>query len=575
MFKRAQALFYVLPALWAIAFSLKSLREPDLWWQIRTGQQILQEGHVPMTDAFSYTQFGQTWINIKWGFEVLAALVAQGGPELVLLLQTVVSLLMLWQLYRILRLLQANTPTLFFIVAAVFLFGLEYRMTGRPEMITHLMALVFLYELMRFKQKPSARIWGLIPLQILWTNMHEAYGMGPVLVALFGIGSFLDEKKITSSIKTLGLVFAGTIAALVVNPRGPALLTRPLSIFSQVQTNKYTTELSAFYTADFWQKESVVWVLLMIGLVVLFLRWDKEKRTAFFNELGIGTWLIGAAWCVLGLMAYRNMVFPWMIMCVLLALVLRNNLSLQRMAAPVWWVIGFIFYGLIVSNTYYRWVGSRDTYGLQVMGKNNPIGAANYLASKRLTQQHGMADYLSSSYLLWRLQPQFKTYIDLRDLDVFPPEQFSHYLNVMNNTDSFHTEDLKQQWRYVVLHRNSHPNLHAYLYNDSVYACTYVDPVCAVYEKTDSFQRGDIFSLPPANEPSALATGISTLFHWGYQPYDPSEDNADYAAADYYYTVGLISAAENRINRWRSLYSSPEADSLYLRIQNLKQHIQP
>lgn len=238
-------------------------------------------------------------------------------------------------------------------------------------------------------------------------------------------------------------------------------------------------------------------------------------------------------------------------------------------------LVGMIIYGLIVSNTYYRWVGSRDTYGLQVMGKNNPIGAANYLASKGLDKQHGMADYLSSSYLLWRLQPSFKTYIDLRDLDVFPPSSFSHYLQVMNNTDSFHAEDVKQQWRYVVLYRNSHPNLHAYLYNDSVYACTYVDPVCAVYEKTDSFQRGDIFSLPAVQEPSALATGISTLFNWAYKPYDPTEDNIDYTAADYYYQVGLLSAAENRINAWRNIYSSSEADSLYLRIQQLKQHIKP
>ncbi|MBU3676352.1 MAG: cytochrome C biosynthesis protein, partial [Chitinophagaceae bacterium] len=86
--RRISSLVWWLPALWAIAFSLKSLREPDLWWQIRTGQLILQEGHVPVTDSFSYTQFGQAWINIKWSFEVVAALLAGISPELVLLLQT-------------------------------------------------------------------------------------------------------------------------------------------------------------------------------------------------------------------------------------------------------------------------------------------------------------------------------------------------------------------------------------------------------------------------------------------------------------------------------------------------------
>jgi hypothetical protein len=573
--RRISSLLWILPALWAIAFSLKSLREPDLWWQIRTGQLILQEGHVPVTDSFSYAQFGQEWINIKWGFEVVAALLAGISPELVLLLQTLCSLLMLWVLYRFLRLMDLSSAPLFFVSAALLLFGLEYRSTGRPEMMTHLMAFSFWYVLMRFRKDGSRWVFVLLPLQILWTNCHEAYGMGPILVGLFVAGSWWEEKQFSHTVKMLLGVWVCTVLAILVNPRGLTLLTRPFSIFSQVQDNKYTTELSAFYTADFWQKESVVFVVLVVALLVLMIRKGKDTLHDFLRHWGWGSVLLGAAWCVLGLMAYRNMVFPYLFLTMGMAWVLWRFTGIKNMKPLPLVIVGVVLYGLIVSNTYYRFVGSRDTYGLQVMGKNNPMGAANYLSSKGLEQQHGMADYLSSSYLLWRLQPTFKTYIDLRDLDVFPSDFFSHYLQVMNNTDSFHLEDIKQNWRYVVLHRNSHPNLHAYLYNDSVYACTYVDPVCAVYEKTDDFQRGDIFSFAAFNEPSALATGISNLFNWAYKPYDPAEDNIDYAAADYYYQVGLISAAENRINAWRNVYSSSEADSLYLRIQQLKQHIKP
>ncbi|MBK6446242.1 MAG: hypothetical protein IPF81_13385 [Bacteroidetes bacterium] len=42
-----------------IAFSIKALKEPDVWWQIRTGEWILEHHQVPVSDVFSYTQSGE------------------------------------------------------------------------------------------------------------------------------------------------------------------------------------------------------------------------------------------------------------------------------------------------------------------------------------------------------------------------------------------------------------------------------------------------------------------------------------------------------------------------------------
>src|SRR4051812_23036012 len=81
----------------AIALSIKSFREPDLWWQIRTGQWILQHSAVPHRDVFSYTFNGAAWINIKWGFEVVTAMVSSSlGPESVFIIQALISCLILF-----------------------------------------------------------------------------------------------------------------------------------------------------------------------------------------------------------------------------------------------------------------------------------------------------------------------------------------------------------------------------------------------------------------------------------------------------------------------------------------------
>ena len=82
----------------------------------------------------------------------------------------------------------------FFILFTIIssLITIEFRMTGRPEMISHIMTVVFIFILYHFKLKHSNIVWLLIPLQILWTNMHEAFGTGVVILVAFTAGWWFD-----------------------------------------------------------------------------------------------------------------------------------------------------------------------------------------------------------------------------------------------------------------------------------------------------------------------------------------------------------------------------------------------
>src|SRR5690348_9484740 len=45
--------------------------DPDLWWHLRTGQWIVDTGHVPHSDPFSFTRAGHAWVSHEWLSEVL------------------------------------------------------------------------------------------------------------------------------------------------------------------------------------------------------------------------------------------------------------------------------------------------------------------------------------------------------------------------------------------------------------------------------------------------------------------------------------------------------------------------
>ena len=569
-----------------IAFSIKALKEPDVWWQIRTGEWILEHHQVPVSDVFSYTQSWNEWINIKWGFEVIAALISKiVGPESICFLQAFVSCLIFYFLLKTTKLIfksaqpevicsdnksYAGAVFVSFILAVL---AIEYRMNSRPEMISHLFTVLFVYIIVHYRSDPSKKIFLLIPLQVVWANMHEAYGAGIIIQILFLTAAILErwwlkDHSITNRKKFIlrpFIVLILSIAAMAINPNGIRLITRPLSIFGQVLQNKYTTELLPVSSPAYWQKEAYLALLILLLVIsgLFFLRRDKKKSLAvkLIESFGAGHLFLLIAFLYLALTAYRNIVFlilvlfPFLVVSVYRFITWLNTKTKGRLSissaksALTIGLIGIVFYALIVSNTYYETTESRDRFGAEITAIGHPTGAADYILQQNLSRKKCFSDYLTSSYLLWRLQPDFKTFIDLRDLDVFSPAFFSQYLYATSNPYAFHSLDSVYRFDYAVLYRQELPTLHKYLYNDSIYALTYLDAVAAVYQKTDSFSRKDIFSMPSPPPISSFAKFITGILNPFYSSFVYKEVNYDIAAATYYLSVNAFDLAEVRARK--------------------------
>jgi len=46
-------------------------RDSDAGWHIRNGEAILSTGHLPRTDPYTFTKFGQPWFAWEWGADVV------------------------------------------------------------------------------------------------------------------------------------------------------------------------------------------------------------------------------------------------------------------------------------------------------------------------------------------------------------------------------------------------------------------------------------------------------------------------------------------------------------------------
>ena len=55
-----------------LAMTARPATDPDLWWHLRTGQWIVETGHVPHSDPFSFTRAGHAWVSHEWLSEVVS-----------------------------------------------------------------------------------------------------------------------------------------------------------------------------------------------------------------------------------------------------------------------------------------------------------------------------------------------------------------------------------------------------------------------------------------------------------------------------------------------------------------------
>ncbi len=553
----------------AFAFGIKGLREPDLWWQIKTGQWILENHRVPTQDVFSYTYTGHEWINIKWGFEVLAALLSNSlGPESIFLLQALVGCLIVYLLLKAAKAGSLNGAVLaqnpaVLVMLLLTLLVAEYRFIGRPEMFSHALAIAFLGILLNNRKEETKQLWWLVPLQLLWTNLHEAFGMGLVLTAIFAVGAWLEfvvtKRNVlnlrTKAPKLLTLVLLAQAASVVVNPNGYKLLLRPFNILNQVYENKFTTELFDFHSPEYWQ-----WNVYLLGALLLFafvaiaytIRTQKVKGSKWkpvIQHWGFGYLLVLPAFVYLSLTAYRNVIFLAFMLFPLLAFGAQQLwaagkwASSELVALLLPGALAMALYVSVVSNYYYKATNSRDNFGLQVNTLSNPSGAADFVIKQKLSGTC-FSDYLTSSYLLWRV-PGFKTFIDLRDLDVFPTDFFTTFALAVTDPSAFEKQDSAYHFNYVVLYRPQFTNLHNYLYNQSNFRLAYADPVACVYVRktTAADSSSTLFSFPEPQAPGRLATLVNKVLNPLYAGGTPGV-NKDYIAAGYYISVGRLNIAE-------------------------------
>lgn len=260
-------IFVAVLALGLFTMAARGVIDPDVWWHLRTGQLILSNHALFHADPYSFTRFGQPWVNHEWLSEVLLFIVyrVSGFGGLIVMFAAVIATTLLLVFTRCPgRPYLAALMTLWGAVASAPAWGV------RPQMFSLFLASIFLVLLETSAKRPFL-LWWTAPLMLLWVNLHAGYPIGLAFLALFLLGEMLEAAvyagqwtRSSKRLKSLALAFALCLALVPLNPNGVRIYSYPFETLRSPAMQKFIQE---WFSPDFHDPMYLPLLLMLLALV--------------------------------------------------------------------------------------------------------------------------------------------------------------------------------------------------------------------------------------------------------------------------------------------------------------------
>lgn len=406
---RSALLIFVL--LLVGAASLFRVSDLDFWWHLKTGQIILEQKSFQHTEIYSFTANGREYVDHEWLFQVLSYLAfAAGGTAGVIFMKA--AILALIYLLAAQHLLQKDASAgMIAGILMVSVCGGVQRFIERPEVFSTLYLVLIFLLLDGYARKGRSILLALvIPVILIWANTHAAVILGLLVQAVFVGGLILERilsrfgyKPYYRATHREILMLAGmlVVSFLVtgINPDGFRMLKVPFELTGIIDSGLLNNEE--------WQR-TLPGKLPLFYLCLLFtlcLHLLSYRRISLVH--GILTLFFG----YIAIKYVRNTGMFAMFMPFLVAPIMA---PLSAKPAATWAGTGaLLVLTALVLTTYFPF-----ERGLGIDSKF-PEKIARFAQARNLQGQM-LNSYGFGGYLIWRLYPQRKVFIDGRN-EVYLP----------------------------------------------------------------------------------------------------------------------------------------------------------
>lgn len=471
-----------------LLFKVKLPLADDMARHVVNGELVMQgDFDVLFENVYSYSEPGHPFVNHHWLSGVIFYLLfSVVGWEGLVILKTITYLLTFAIIFK-LAMKKADFWLVSLLSIPTIIILIE-RVSLRPEMFSYLFIAIFTYLLVEFGENPkSNKIYWLVPIQLLWTNIHIFKTIGIMLVLAFLAEKlFMDFKKLKNnpSLNKLAIVSFLVILVTFINPHGvkgvfyryppdfPIKIAENQNIFQYRQVSSPLED-----------KSVVLFVPAVIFMLISMYIGIKDKRLSLFYLLG------GIATGALGFVILRGLYFFGLFFLIVTAHSLGGRFeniktsidkNFGTYARKIKLVGVFLIFVLLIYLCLPSTVKSISPFIQRGVGLSpRATESAEFFRKNNL---HGpiFNDPDSGSYLIYNFFPEEKVFTDNLFADAYSADFFNEYLSMVADPESWRRGLERYDFNVIFFYQyNAGENVRKFLYDriqDPEWALVYSDP---------------------------------------------------------------------------------------------------
>jgi hypothetical protein len=408
----------------AIADSIR-LPDPDLWGNVRFGQEFLSQYSLVLHDTYTYTEAGHPWTGHEWLAEVLlAAAFNHAGVFGLILLKLACSAVVILALAAAIAETGSSTLVQFAVLigAAVVI---KPQLQFRPQSFEFAVLAILMYLLTRDAYRRAGPLWLAIPILALWANLHGGFFIGIAALgtytAVSGLQDIMAARGYGRAIRLAAITGAATVATLA-TPYGFATWTTVAHALRNPYTRIVIVEWQPLASAalDHWQQHRLLISNYDIGIAMIAATGVSWALTIEATDLPL--FAIAAVMVIAAFISNRNL--PIAMIALAAPLARHFPLAWQKIAynkasiAPTrrsglinQAVLIFLAIVIFVQGGFFsRSLEAADPY---------PASACEFMREHQL-QGKIVSTFQWGMYLIWNMPSGSRLFIDGRYDTLFP-----------------------------------------------------------------------------------------------------------------------------------------------------------
>lgn len=427
------------------AMAVRAPADTDTWWHLRAGRETVESGHILQVDLFSHPRYGSPWVNHSWLSQVVLYWLfhsfSYAGLGLWMAAVITVAFLFVY-----LQMEGDPYSRAFIVVLAAATSSAIW--VARPQLFSFLLTAVVAYVLYLFKWRGLNRLWLLLPIFVLWANLHAGYALGFMVLAAFAVGEVFNrllaliapadpERDPMLSWRGIGMVIGVAVlsaALLVLNPYGTRMWTYYLDTVGIGALQDFIQEWQSpdfhpLYTHPF------IW-LLLATLAAMGLSGRRADGTdlALVGMFTYASLLAGRNFGPFALVTAP--VLSRHVAALLTRLGWSRWLGAIGRSSVVRGAVNLVLLLAVVGLAIVKvWTPLTPAFNEREQRKSLPVDAAAWILENR-PEGEMFNSYNWGGYLIWSLYPHYRVFADGRT-DLYGDEFLRRYLEVQLGRPGF------------------------------------------------------------------------------------------------------------------------------------------